>query len=100
MPRYKHAVLLHECYLTLCFVLSAMDGKIKQCVCIKFCVKLGKSTTETLEILREASGEHALSRRADFELHSRFNASRVPVADNKHLGQPSINKTTENVEKI
>jgi hypothetical protein len=33
--------------------LSAMDGKIKQCVCIKFCVKLGKSTTKTHEMLRE-----------------------------------------------
>jgi hypothetical protein len=31
-----------------------MDGKIEQRVSIKFCVKLGKSATETLEILREA----------------------------------------------
>jgi hypothetical protein len=31
-----------------------MDGKIKQHVCIKFCMKLGKSATETLEMLREA----------------------------------------------
>jgi hypothetical protein len=30
-----------------------MDGKIEQRVCIKFWVKLGKSATETLEILRE-----------------------------------------------
>jgi hypothetical protein len=27
-----------------------MDGKIEQCVCIKFFVKLGKSGTETLEM--------------------------------------------------
>jgi hypothetical protein len=31
-----------------------MDGKIKQHVCIKFCVKLGKSAIETPEMLREA----------------------------------------------
>jgi hypothetical protein len=31
-----------------------MDGKIEQCVCIKFRVKLGKSTTETFDMLREA----------------------------------------------
>ncbi|PNF43880.1 hypothetical protein B7P43_G02779 [Cryptotermes secundus] len=30
-----------------------MDAKIEQRVCIKFCVKLGKPATETLEILRE-----------------------------------------------
>jgi hypothetical protein len=41
-----------------CFVLFAIDGKIKQHVCIKICVNLGKSTTETLEMLREAFGEH------------------------------------------
>jgi hypothetical protein len=41
-----------------------MDGKIKQRVCIKFCVKLGTSATETLEMLREAFGERFLSRTA------------------------------------
>jgi hypothetical protein len=39
-------------FSTSCFVLSAMDGKIK------FCVKLIKSTTETLEMFCEAFGEH------------------------------------------
>jgi hypothetical protein len=43
-----------------------MDGKIEQRVCIKFCVKLGKLTTETLEMPREAF-EHSLSQRAVFE---------------------------------
>jgi hypothetical protein len=44
-------------FSTLCFLLPAMDGKIKQCVCIKFCAKHGKSATETLEMLHEASRE-------------------------------------------
>jgi hypothetical protein len=44
-----------------------MDGKIDQHVYIKFCVKLGKSATETLEMLREAFGEHSLTRTAVFE---------------------------------
>jgi hypothetical protein len=37
------------------------DGKIKLRVCIKFCVKLGKSATESPEMLCEAFGEHSLS---------------------------------------
>jgi hypothetical protein len=41
-----------------------MDGRIEQCVCIKFCMKLSKSATETPEMLREAFGEHSLSRTA------------------------------------
>jgi hypothetical protein len=44
-----------------------MDGKIEQCVCIKFCVKLGKSATKTFEVLCEAFGEHSLRRTAVFE---------------------------------
>jgi hypothetical protein len=77
-----------------------MDGKIEQCVCIKFCVKLGNSATETLEMLREAFGEHTLSRTAVFEWHSRFNAGRVPAENDERSGQPSTIKTTENVEKM
>jgi hypothetical protein len=44
-----------------------MDRKIEQCVCFKLCLTLGKSTTETLEMLREAFGEHSLSWTAVFE---------------------------------
>jgi hypothetical protein len=44
-----------------------MDGKIKQRVCIKFYVKRGKSTTETLEMLHEVFEEHSVSRTAVFE---------------------------------
>jgi hypothetical protein len=63
-----------------------MDGKIEQCVCIKFCVKLGKSTAETLEVLREAFGEHSLSRKAVLVWHSRFKAGQVSVEDDKCSG--------------
>jgi hypothetical protein len=45
-------------------MLSVMDGKTELCVCIKFCAKLGKSVTETLEMLLEAFGEHSLSQKA------------------------------------
>jgi hypothetical protein len=87
-------------FLTLCFVLSAMDGKIEKRVCIKFCVKLGKSAIETLEMLRKAFGEHSLSRTAASEWHSRLKADRVSAEDDKSSGRPSTSKTTENVEKI
>jgi hypothetical protein len=44
-----------------------MDGKIEQRVCVKFCVKLAKSATETIEMLREFFGEYYLSWTAVFE---------------------------------
>jgi hypothetical protein len=63
-----------------------MDGKIKQCFCVKFCLKLGKSTTETVEMLPNAFGEHSLSWRVVFELLTPFRAGRVLVEDDKCSG--------------
>jgi hypothetical protein len=60
-----------------------MDDKITQRVCTKVCVKLGKSATETLEILREVFGEHSLSRAAVFQSHSRFKVGRVSAEDDE-----------------
>jgi hypothetical protein len=77
-----------------------MDGKIEQRVCIRFCVKLGKFATETLEMLREAFGEHSLSRTAVFEWHSRFKADRVSVEDDESSGRPITGKTIQNVKKF
>jgi hypothetical protein len=77
-----------------------MDSKIKQHICIKFCLKLSKFATETLETLREGFGEHFLRRTAVFECHSRFKAGQVSVEDDEHSGQPGTSKTIENVEKI
>jgi hypothetical protein len=55
-----HCFYMSAC-LTSCHLLSEMDSKIKQHVCIKFYVKLGKSATEILEMYHGAFGEHSLS---------------------------------------
>jgi hypothetical protein len=78
--------------------LSATVGKIEQRVCIKFCVKLGKSATETLEMLHGAFGEHSIYWTAFFEWHSRLKAGRISVEDERS-GRSSTRKTTENVKK-
>jgi hypothetical protein len=77
-------------FSTLRFPLAAMDGKIEQCVCIKFCVKLSKSTTKTLEMLNEVSGEYSLGQTVVSEWHSHFKDSLVSVEDNEHSGRPAI----------
>jgi hypothetical protein len=74
-----------------------MDDKIEQRVCIKFCVKLGKSAMKTLEMLHEAFGVHSLSRIAVCEWYSRFKPSQVLVEDDERSGRPSTSKTTENL---
>jgi hypothetical protein len=62
-------------------------------------VKLSKSTTKTLEMLRKTFGEHSLSRTAIFEWHSHFKAGRMSAEDDKRSGRPTTSKTAENVEK-
>jgi hypothetical protein len=71
-----------------------MDGKIKQCICIKFCMKVGKSTTKTFDMLCEAFGEHSLSWTVVFEWHSQFRAGQVSVEDDKRSGRPGTRETT------
>jgi hypothetical protein len=79
--------------------LHAKDGKIEQRACIKFCVKLGISATETFEMLCEAFGDYSLSQMVVFEWHSRFKAGRVLVENDECSGWPYTSKTTENVER-
>jgi hypothetical protein len=63
-----------------------MNGKIKQRVCAKCCMKLGKSATETLEMFREAFAQHSLRRTEVSEWHSRFKAGRVLVENENVQG--------------
>jgi hypothetical protein len=49
-----------------------MSEEQEQCVCIKFCVRLGRNGAETFEILRTAFGEQCLSHARIFKWHKRF----------------------------
>jgi hypothetical protein len=73
-------------FSNLCFILSTVDSKIEQHVCIKFCVKLGKSTIKTAEMLCEGSGEHSLSWTAVFEWHSLLRPVRCQLWTMNALG--------------
>jgi hypothetical protein len=66
-----------------------MDGKIVQRVCIKFSVKLGKSTTELLEMLHESFKKCSLWWIAAFKWHSQFKAGRVSVEDDERSARPT-----------
>jgi hypothetical protein len=92
--RCEHACFYMSAFLTSCLILSAMHGKIEQCVCIKLCVKIVKSETKPLDMLCEAFGEHSLGQTAVFEWHSHFKADRVTIEDDERSGQPSTSKMT------
>jgi hypothetical protein len=62
-----------------------MDVLKEQRVYIKFCQKLGKTATETCEMLQQAFGEIALSRSKTFEWYSRFKNGRTSIDDDERF---------------
>ncbi|GFS77214.1 protein GVQW3 [Trichonephila clavipes] len=73
---------------------------IEQRIVVKFHFKLGKTATETYNLLKEVYGSECLSRARVFEWFKRFNDGRQDVEDDSRPGRPSTSKTDENVEKV
>jgi len=53
----------------------------EQRVCIKFCVRLGKTGSETSEMLKQAFGDSCMSRSRTFEWFGRFKNGRTSTAN-------------------
>ncbi|UYV82652.1 hypothetical protein LAZ67_22000394 [Cordylochernes scorpioides] len=69
-----------------------MEQKLKQRICIEFCVKLRISATETFEMLNKAFPNDAPKRTTVFEWHSRFKAGRISIEDDPRQGRPNFSK--------
>ncbi|UYV61790.1 hypothetical protein LAZ67_1006570, partial [Cordylochernes scorpioides] len=77
-----------------------MEQKLKQRICIEFCVKLQISATDTFEMLNKAFRNNAPKRTTVFEWHSRFKAGRISIEDDPRQGRPTFQRTDKNVQKI
>jgi hypothetical protein len=77
-----------------------MDVLKEQRVCIKFCQKLGKTATETYEMLQQAFGETALSRSETFERYFQFKNGRTSIDDDPNTGRPSTARTNETFDRV
>ena len=67
---------------------------------IKFCVKLGKTATETLKMLRGVYGDSSMFRTRVFEWNTRFVEGREDVNDDPKSGSPCTSTTVANIEKV
>jgi len=72
----------------------------KQRVCIKFCVRLGKTGTETFEMLKQAFGDSCMSRSQTFEWFGRFKNGRISTANDDRSGRTSMVTTPSKVEQV
>jgi len=71
-----------------------------QRLCIRFCANLGKSATETLEMIQQGFGDQSLSRTQVFQWHVRFKAGRTSVDDDEYTGRPTSCTTPETIARI
>ena len=77
-----------------------MQRSVEQRYAIKFCAKLGKSGSETLQLLRTAYGDAVLSSAQVFRWHKAFKDGRESVEDEQRAGRPSTARTENNVARV
>jgi len=77
-----------------------MQHSVNQRYAIKFCIKLEKSATETLAMIKKAYGKHALSKAQVFRWHKALSEGREDVKDEQRIGRPSTSHTLDKVAKV
>ena len=73
---------------------------IEQRINIKFRVKLEKTATETLKMLRDVHGDSSIYRTRVFEWPKRSVECREGVEDDPKSGRPCTSMTDANIEKV
>ena len=72
----------------------------EQRICIKFCFKIGKTATETYQLLQQAYIEDALGRTQVFDWFCRFKEGRTSVESDPHSGRLSTSRNEEMIAKV
>ena len=67
---------------------------------IKFCLKLGKTFTETFELIKQVYDNNFLTRDRVHEWFKRFKEGREDIKDDEHPGQKSFVITPSNIEIV
>jgi len=77
-----------------------LSVNVEQRVNVKFCVQLGKSATETYDLLKKVYSDKCLSCTQVFEWFKRFKEGREEIGHDQRHGRPSTPKTDANIEKV
>jgi hypothetical protein len=77
-----------------------VDKNLEQWVNISFCVKIGKSASETLALLTFGYGEYSMKKLSVFERHRRFKEGREDVQDKTRSGQPETQRRDANMDRV
>lgn len=78
-----------------------MADSREQRAAVKFCFfLLGKTGTETIQMLQKAYKDDAIGKSQVFEWFSRFKNGEMSIDDKPRSGRPSTARTDENVNTI
>ena len=77
-----------------------MIAKQDQRICIKFCFQLGKTNSETIQMMQKASGNECMSKTRIKEWYDRYKGGRTSVDSDSRSGRPSTTKTFDNIEGV
>ena len=77
-----------------------MTEKQDQRICIKFCFQLGKTSSETIQMMQKTFGNECMSKTRTKEWYNRFKGGRTSVDSDSRSGRPSMTKTLDNIERM
>jgi hypothetical protein len=77
-----------------------MSDRTEQRICLRFCFRLGKTATETHEMLQKAFKDSGLSHAQVLEWFAPFKRGEMNVEFHPHSGRLSTSRTDENVDKF
>lgn len=77
-----------------------MTESTEQRVCIKFCSKIGKTASETFDLLKKAYGDDVMGRTQVFQWFRRFKDGRESVESDARSGRPSTSRNDVKVEQV
>jgi len=86
-----------------CFYVIAvftMCESTEQHICIKFYFKIGKTATETYQLLQQAYVEDAMGRTQVCDWFRRFKEGRTSAERDPHSGRPSTSRNEEMIAKV
>ncbi|GFW67430.1 protein GVQW3 [Trichonephila clavipes] len=69
-------------------------------ICIKFCFKLGKTGTETYEMMKTAFGDETMSRARVFEWFWPFKEGCQSVNSDPRSGRPSTSRNEDKIAQV
>ena len=91
-------MLFRSCVCVI--AIFTMCESTEQRICIKFGFKIGKTATETYQLLQQAYAEDAMDRTQVFDWFRRFKEGRTSTESDPRSGRPSTSRNEEIITKL